>query len=123
MNEPVSQTKAPTLRFVRRGAVVGALLGVLFVVVLLTVVWLRSSAAPEQRAELVSVWAFLGAAPLSLVTDALQQNMESEVGAGAVMLAAVPLDWAFLGALVGAVIWLLSPKAVPAAKDWPRKRI
>jgi hypothetical protein len=47
---------------------------------------------PEQRAEVVSVWAFLAAAPLSLVTDVLQQNMESEVGAGAVMVLAVPLD-------------------------------
>ena len=41
---------------------------------------------------MVSVWAFLAAAPLSLVTDVLQQNMESEVGAGAVMVLAVPLD-------------------------------
>ena len=111
------------MRFVRRGALVGALLGVVFIVVLLAVAWLRSSPVPEQRAEVVSVWAFLAAAPLSLVTDALQQNMESEVGAGAVMLLAVPLDWAFIGGVVGAVIWLLFGKAGAGVKDWPRKRI
>jgi len=58
------------------------------------------------------VWAFLAAAPLSLVTDALQQNMESEVGAGAVMLLAVPIDWALIGGVVGGVFGLLFGKAV-----------
>ena len=111
------------MRFVRRGALVGALLGVGFIVVLLAVAWLRSSPVPEQRAEVVSVWAFLAAAPLSLVTDALQQNMESEVGAGAVMLLAVPIDWALIGGVVGGVFGLLFGKAVAGVKDWPRKRI
>jgi hypothetical protein len=111
------------MRFVGRGALVGALLGVVFVIVLLAVAWLRPTTVPEQRAELVSVWAFLAAAPLSLVTDALQQNMDSEVGAGTVMLATVPLDWAFIGGIVGGVFRLLFARAVAGVKDWPRKRI
>ena len=123
MTETVTVTKAPGTRFVLRGVLLGALLGVVFVIILLTVAWLRPTAAPEQRAEVVSVWAFLAAAPLSLVTDALQQSIDYEVGAGAVMLATVPLDWAFIGGIVGGVIWLLFGKAIAGAKDWPRKRI
>jgi len=42
-----------------------------FVVVLLAVAWLRSSPVPEQRAELVSVWAFLAAAPLRGIVGAI----------------------------------------------------
>jgi len=39
------------------------------------------------------------------------------------MLAAVPLDWAFIGGIVGGVTWLLFARAVAGVKDWPRKRI
>jgi hypothetical protein len=81
------------MRFVGKGAGVGALLGVVFVAVLLSVASLRPTAAPEARAESVGALAFLAAAPLSLVSDVLREKMESEVGAGAVMLVAVPIDW------------------------------
>ena len=111
------------MRFVGKGAGIGALLGVAFIAVLLSVAALRRSAAPEERADKVGAYAFLAAAPLSLVSDALREKIESEVGAGAVMLVAVPLDWALIGAIVGALIWLRSGRAVASVNAWPRKRI
>jgi hypothetical protein len=111
------------MRFVGKGAGVGALLGIVVVAVLLSVASLRHAAAPEARAESVGGFAFLAAAPLSLVSDVLREKMESEVGAGAVMLVAVPMNWALIGAVVGAIIWLREARTVATVNGWPRKRI
>ena len=82
--------------FVGKGAGVGALLGVVFVAVLPSVASLQPTAAPEAREESLGAFAFL---------------------------VAVPIDWALIGAVVGAIIWVRSGRAVASVNAWPRKRI
>jgi uncharacterized membrane protein len=39
------------------------------------------------------------------------------------MLVAVPMNWALIGAVVGAIIWLREARTVATVNGWPRKRI
>jgi hypothetical protein len=98
------------MRYARTGMLAGALLGAGILVALLVGAWLRRSSVPGDSEEWLITFAYLTATPLSLLADAVQLRVESTFLGYAVILCAVPLNWAAIGWVLGALASLLRPR-------------
>ena len=101
------------MRYARTGMLAGALLGAGILIALLVGAWMHRSSLPGDSEEWLVTYAYLTAPPLSLLADAVQLRLESTFLSYAVILCAVPLNWAAIGWVLGVLASLVRPRRSP----------